>query len=65
VQHLAASKDYCWYSWSQQAESMERLANYRFEWVLPGHGQKVNLPAAEMREQILRLAESMRERNKP
>ena len=65
VQHLAASKDYCWYSWSQQAESMERLADYRFEWVLPGHGQKVNLPAAEMREQILRLAESMRERNKP
>ena len=40
---------------------MERLADYRFEWVLPGHGQKVRLPAAEMREQILRLAESMRE----
>jgi hypothetical protein len=27
---------------------MERLADYRFEWVLPGHGQKVHLPAAEM-----------------
>ena len=45
---------------------MERLAAYRFEWVLPGHGQKVHLPAAaEMREQILRLAEAMRERSKP
>ena len=43
---------------------MERLAAYRFEWVLPGHGQKVHLPAAEMREQILRLAESMMERSK-
>lgn len=59
-QQLAASEDYCWYSWPRQAESMRRLANYHFEWVLPGHGQKVWLPADEMREQIVRLAESMR-----
>ena len=39
---------------------MERLADYRFEWVLPGHGQKVHLPAGDMREQILCLAETMR-----
>ncbi len=58
-QHLAASEVYCWYSWTQQAESMQRLANYRFEWVLPGHGQKVRLSADEMREQLLRLAETM------
>jgi glyoxylase-like metal-dependent hydrolase (beta-lactamase superfamily II) len=60
-QRLAASEDYCWYSWPQQAESMGRLADYRFEWVLPGHGQKVHLPADEMRAQIRRLAEAMRE----
>jgi glyoxylase-like metal-dependent hydrolase (beta-lactamase superfamily II)/ferredoxin len=64
-QKLAASEDYCWYSWPQQFESMERLANCRFEWVLPGHGQKVHLPAEEMRDQLLLLAESMRERSKP
>jgi glyoxylase-like metal-dependent hydrolase (beta-lactamase superfamily II)/ferredoxin len=58
---LAASEDYCWYSWPQQAESMARLADYRFEWVLPGHGQRVRLPANEMRGQILRLADEMRE----
>jgi hypothetical protein len=40
---------------------MRRLADYRFEWVLPGHGQRVHLHAAEMRWQILRLAESMRD----
>jgi glyoxylase-like metal-dependent hydrolase (beta-lactamase superfamily II)/ferredoxin len=33
---LAASEDYCWYSWPRQAESMQRLADFRFEWVLPG-----------------------------
>jgi glyoxylase-like metal-dependent hydrolase (beta-lactamase superfamily II)/ferredoxin len=60
-QRLAASEDYCWFSWPQQAASMRRLADYRFEWVLPGHGQKVHLPANEMRAQILHLAETMRE----
>ena len=61
ARQLSASEDYCWYSWPQQAESMGRLAGYRFEWVLPGHGQRVHLPAAEMRQQVERLAESMRE----
>lgn len=58
---LAASEDYCWYSWPQQAESMRRLADHQFEWVLPGHGQSVQLPADEMRKQVLRLAETMSE----
>jgi glyoxylase-like metal-dependent hydrolase (beta-lactamase superfamily II)/ferredoxin len=62
AQQLSASEDYCWYSWPEQAESMARLTNYPFEWVLPGHGQKVHLPAAEMRRQMERLVESMRER---
>ena len=61
AKRLSASEDYCWWSWPQQAESMRRLADYRFEWVLPGHGQRVQLPAGEMREQILRLAEAMRD----
>jgi glyoxylase-like metal-dependent hydrolase (beta-lactamase superfamily II)/ferredoxin len=59
-QYLAASEDYCWYSWPLQAESMRHLADYRFEWVLPGHGQKVHLPAEVMREQLLQLSETMR-----
>lgn len=58
-QRLAASEDYCWYSWTQQRESMRQLAEYPFEWVLPGHGQKVNLPAQRMREEMLRLIETM------
>lgn len=61
ARRLTASRDYCWYSWPQQAESMARLASYRFEWVLPGHGQRVRLPAAEMREQVELLARSMRD----
>jgi glyoxylase-like metal-dependent hydrolase (beta-lactamase superfamily II)/ferredoxin len=58
-ERLAASRDYCWYSWQQQTESMRRLAEHSFEWVLPGHGQRVRLPAAEMQAEMRRLVEAM------
>lgn len=60
ARQLAASEDYCWYSWPEQAESMARLADYRVEWVLPGHGQRVHLPADAMRDEITRLARVMK-----
>lgn len=50
--HLYAFRNACWYSWSEQIESMKRLLDYRFEWVLPGHGRPINLPAAEMHESL-------------
>lgn len=58
---LDASRDYCWYSWPRQIESMERLAGYSFEWVLPGHGQRVQLPREEMRRQMDALVARLRE----
>lgn len=64
AKQLTASQDYCWHSWTQQADSMRRLASYRFEWVLPGHGQKVHLPTEQMREQLLCLTASMEASNK-
>jgi len=45
---LVAWRDVCWYDWGEQTESMARLARYRFEWVLPGHGRRAQLPAREM-----------------
>lgn len=36
---LAAFREVCWYSWPEQTRSMELLLEYRFEWVLPGHGR--------------------------
>lgn len=37
-QTLTAFPSVAWYSWSRQIESMARLLNHDFEWVLPGHG---------------------------
>lgn len=56
---LGASRDYCWDSWNDQVDSMAQLAEHRFEWVLPGHGQRVKLPAEEMRRQMQSLVARM------
>ncbi len=58
---LEAFRDYCWYSWPRQIESMARLAGFRFEWVLPGHGQRVHVPAEEMRRHMDDLVLQMRD----
>lgn len=57
---LAASRNYCWYSWDQQIESMEKLTRHSFEWVLPGHGQRVHLPADAMQRHLWDLVKRMR-----
>jgi glyoxylase-like metal-dependent hydrolase (beta-lactamase superfamily II) len=57
--HLYAFRSACWYSWPEQIVSMTRLLDYQFEWVLPGHGRPVSLPAAEMRESLQRCIEWM------
>jgi glyoxylase-like metal-dependent hydrolase (beta-lactamase superfamily II)/ferredoxin len=58
-QRLSASEDYCWFSWPRQMESMRRLREFRFEWVLPGHGQRIRLPHDEMQRQLTQLIARM------
>ncbi len=56
---LIAFREACWYSWSELKRSLERLGEYRFEWVLPGHGHSVHLPAAEMSTRLRSLVDGM------
>jgi glyoxylase-like metal-dependent hydrolase (beta-lactamase superfamily II)/ferredoxin len=35
---LVAFRDANWYSWPETIRSMERLLDFTFEWILPGHG---------------------------
>jgi glyoxylase-like metal-dependent hydrolase (beta-lactamase superfamily II)/ferredoxin len=58
-QRLSATKQYCWYSWQRQIESMTLLKDFDFEWVLPGHGRRVNLEKREMQNQLNDLVERM------
>ncbi|MBF2022290.1 MAG: MBL fold metallo-hydrolase [Hydrococcus sp. C42_A2020_068] len=52
LNHLYAFRRYCWYSWSEQVKSMHELANYTFEWVLPGHGRRYHADTETMRQQM-------------
>ncbi|MFN8673182.1 MAG: MBL fold metallo-hydrolase [Candidatus Sericytochromatia bacterium] len=58
-QLLHAFRNACWYSWDIQKESMKKLQNYNFEWVLAGHGNKVNLPINVMQEKLADLINRM------
>ena len=49
---LEMGRGVCWYSWTEQKKSLRRLLDYRFEWVLPGHGRSLRLPAEKMRREI-------------
>lgn len=57
---LSASPDYCWDSWPDQTRSMAKLLEFSFAWVLPGHGQRVQLTPEEMHRQLAALVERMR-----
>ncbi|HET7435995.1 MAG TPA: MBL fold metallo-hydrolase [Thermoanaerobaculia bacterium] len=50
--HLYAFRNATWYSWREQIRSLERLRDYRFEWVLPGHGRPIHRSAAEMQQSL-------------
>ncbi|WP_017651262.1 MBL fold metallo-hydrolase [Fortiea contorta] len=56
---LAAFRDFCWYSWSEQIKSMRKLAGYSFEWVLPGHGRRFHGDRDTVRQQMQKCVELM------
>jgi glyoxylase-like metal-dependent hydrolase (beta-lactamase superfamily II)/ferredoxin len=61
-ERLHASKSVCWYDWEKQTASMERLLDYRFEWLLPGHGTRCRLPEKEMAAQMAAMVRRMKTR---
>ncbi|MCA9801384.1 MAG: MBL fold metallo-hydrolase [Cyanobacteria bacterium HKST-UBA02] len=44
---------YTWYDWEAAIASAERLADFDFEWMLPGHGRKMHRSVEEMRESLV------------
>lgn len=57
---LHAFRDYCWYSWEKQVQSMEKLAAYAFEWVLPGHGRRFHANLDTMKQKMQQCLEWMK-----
>lgn len=59
---LIAFRGVCWYSWPEQTRSMERLLDYDFQWVLPGHGRIAHLSKHEMKKHLIDCIEWMKSR---
>ncbi|MFB2937497.1 MBL fold metallo-hydrolase [Aerosakkonemataceae cyanobacterium BLCC-F154] len=62
LQQLYAFREHCWYSWSELIQSMEKLANYQFEWVLPGHGRRYHADKETMKMQMEKCISWMKHR---
>ena len=58
---LTAFRDVCWYSWTEQTRSLEKLLAWRFEWVLPGHGRIGHDTAERMHAHLERCVERVKE----
>jgi glyoxylase-like metal-dependent hydrolase (beta-lactamase superfamily II)/ferredoxin len=50
------------YVWNEEIlrRSTARLLDHRFEWVLPGHADRIHLPAARMKQELQRLLDRRR-----
>lgn len=47
-----ASQSVNWYSWDVQKESLKKLLQYKFNWIMPGHGGWVEKSPHEYHEEI-------------
>src|SRR5438477_13166168 len=56
---LEMGRNVCWYSWPEQKRSLRKLLDFQFEWVLPGHGRSLHLPAPQMKAEIEGLSKRL------
>ncbi|PYS74059.1 MAG: MBL fold metallo-hydrolase [Acidobacteria bacterium] len=57
---LTAFRSVAWYSWPEQIRSMEKLLDFDFEWVLPGHGQMHHAEPGVMKDHLNRCISWMK-----
>ncbi|MEV5876316.1 ferredoxin [Streptomyces sp. NPDC052101] len=62
AQDIVVAETVTWYSITELADSLARTVDrLRFEWLLPGHGDRQRLPADDMARRLRRLAAHTRE----
>ncbi len=54
-----AFRSVCWFDWATLVASTAPLAEYRFEWILPGHGLRCHFPAERMRIEMRKCLDWM------
>jgi glyoxylase-like metal-dependent hydrolase (beta-lactamase superfamily II) len=61
VGHLYAFKNACWYDFDRQIKSMESLLDYKFEYILPGHGGPFHADKKLMKQSLIKYIEWMKQ----
>lgn len=56
-----ATRSYNWWSWEEQVKSLRKLADYDFQWILPGHGHRLHLN--DMKERYQEFLEEVSDPN--
>ncbi|MBW4553128.1 MAG: MBL fold metallo-hydrolase [Aphanocapsa sp. GSE-SYN-MK-11-07L] len=59
MHQLIAFRRACWYSWPELVQSMQKLLDYEFEWVLPGHGRRFHSDRQTMRQSLQKCLDWM------
>jgi glyoxylase-like metal-dependent hydrolase (beta-lactamase superfamily II)/ferredoxin len=58
--HIYAFRSACWFDWRTLVRSAERVAEFSFEWILPGHGRRCHFPRERMKQEMERALVWMR-----
>jgi glyoxylase-like metal-dependent hydrolase (beta-lactamase superfamily II)/ferredoxin len=58
-ERIVAWREVCWYDWAELKRSMARLAEFRFEWILPGHGRRCHFSAPRMAAEMRRCLDAL------
>lgn len=60
IQSIYAFREHCGFSWEEQINSVAKLADYNWSWLLPGHGRRTQASPEKMRTMILNCVEWMK-----
>ncbi|OLS23191.1 MAG: Hydroxyacylglutathione hydrolase [Candidatus Heimdallarchaeota archaeon LC_2] len=63
IKSLRATRNYCWWNWEEQVKSMERLKQYKFSWILPGHGHRKYFEENDMKIHFNKFYKKMSDPN--
>lgn len=59
LSEATAFNNHCWYNWEEQIKSMKKIAEYSFEWILPGHSLRCHFPKDKMPQKMQECIEWM------
>jgi glyoxylase-like metal-dependent hydrolase (beta-lactamase superfamily II)/ferredoxin len=59
LHQLIAFRTACWYSWTKLLESMHKLLEFQFEWILPGHGRRFHAEHEQMQQALQKCLDWM------